>query len=78
MRMREIWIIMLGLKQAVVKNAFTCIIKCNIWSKFSEAPFYPFTKYERMASAQSAFSIFESDFPSLSDHVRPSRTQNEK
>ena len=33
MRMREIWIIMLGLKQAVVKKAFTCIIKCNIWSK---------------------------------------------
>ena len=33
-------------------------------------------KYEKRASARPTFNIFKSDFPSLTDHVRPSGTQN--
>ena len=32
----------------------------------------------KMAYARSTFNIFKSDFPFLSDHFRPSGTQNEK
>ena len=33
-------------------------------------------KYEKRASARPTFNIFKSDFPFLTDHVRPSGTQN--
>ena len=35
-------------------------------------------KYENTAYARPIFNIFKSDFPFLSDHFRPSGTQNEK
>ena len=35
-------------------------------------------KYEEMAYARPNFHIFKSDFPFLSDHLRPLGTQNEK
>ena len=34
--------------------------------------------YEEMAYARPTFNIFKSDFLFLSDHFRPSGTQNEK
>ena len=35
-------------------------------------------KYEKMAFTRPTFNILKSDFPFLSDHFRPSGTQNEK
>ena len=35
-------------------------------------------KYEKMAFTRLTFNILKSDFPFLSDHFRPSGTQNEK